>query len=184
MACLLQLLSSPPKRQGLAGSPSESGILLALAPGPCVGGRRYGSWGVCFTYAVWFGITGLVAAGARYKSSLALRKAVSFLLCKQLPGGGWGESYLSCQDKVRGTSLLPGLAVLLVRHGPGLCQGCAVLRVPWAVRLLCNGLRLWGGVLRVPYTLCPVPCGLRITGHMHHRPCPQPVLGPVTLGPM
>ena len=29
----------------------------------------------------------------------ALKRAVAFLLAKQLPGGGWGESYLSCQDK-------------------------------------------------------------------------------------
>ncbi|KAK4564727.1 hypothetical protein RGQ29_006697 [Quercus rubra] len=39
-------------------------------------GSWIGSWGVCFTYATWFGIKGLVASG------------------------GWGESYLSCQDKV------------------------------------------------------------------------------------
>ncbi|KAM1189617.1 hypothetical protein ACFX2J_025272 [Malus domestica] len=39
-------------------------------------GSWYGSWGVCFTYAGWFGIKGL------------------------LPSGGWGESYLSCQNKV------------------------------------------------------------------------------------
>ncbi|KAJ6747183.1 LANOSTEROL SYNTHASE [Salix koriyanagi] len=35
-------------------------------------GSWYGSWGVCFTYGTWFG----------------------------LDSGGWGESYLSCQDKV------------------------------------------------------------------------------------
>ncbi|KAM1413231.1 hypothetical protein ACFXTO_025856 [Malus domestica] len=39
-------------------------------------GSWYGSWGVCLTYAGWFGIKGL------------------------LPSGGWGESYLSCQNKV------------------------------------------------------------------------------------
>ncbi|CAI5477919.1 unnamed protein product [Closterium sp. Yama58-4] len=62
-------------------------------------GSWYGSWGVCFTYGTWFGISGLVAAGARYETSNAVRKAVRFLLEKQLPGGGWGESYLSSQDK-------------------------------------------------------------------------------------
>jgi len=25
--------------------------------------KRYGAWGVCFTYATWFGVSGLVAAG-------------------------------------------------------------------------------------------------------------------------
>ncbi|CAI5507087.1 unnamed protein product, partial [Closterium sp. Naga37s-1] len=62
-------------------------------------GSWYGSWGVCFTYGTWFGISGLVAAGARYETSNAVRKAVRFLLDKQLPAGGWGESYLSSQDK-------------------------------------------------------------------------------------
>lgn len=61
---------------------------------------RYGSWGVCFTYGGWFGIKGLVAAGRRYENSSSLRKACDYLLSKELPAGGWGESYLSCQDKV------------------------------------------------------------------------------------
>nr|UAK14941.1 cycloartenol synthase [Cucumis sativus] len=63
-------------------------------------GSWYGSWGVCFTYGGWFGIKGLVAAGRRYENSSSLRKACDFLLSKELPAGGWGESYLSCQDKV------------------------------------------------------------------------------------
>eukprot|EP00899_Mesostigma_viride_P028010 jgi/Mesvir1/8394/Mv12638-RA.1 len=63
-------------------------------------GSWYGSWGVCFTYAGWFGIGALLASGLTYETSPAIRKAVAFLLSKQLPNGGWGESYLSCQDKV------------------------------------------------------------------------------------
>ena len=63
-------------------------------------GSWYGSWGVCFTYAAWFGIKGLLAAGETYASCGAIRRAVAFLLSKEIPGGGWGESYLSCQDKV------------------------------------------------------------------------------------
>ncbi|URE15736.1 Prenyltransferase and squalene oxidase repeat [Musa troglodytarum] len=43
---------------------------------------------------------GLVAAGRTYESSSCIRKACNFLLSKQLASGGWGESYLSCQDKV------------------------------------------------------------------------------------
>lgn len=61
---------------------------------------RYGSWGVCFTYGLWFGVKGLVAAGRTYGTCSSIRKACDFLLSKQLPFGGWGESYLSCQNKV------------------------------------------------------------------------------------
>ncbi|XP_038897606.1 cycloartenol synthase [Benincasa hispida] len=63
-------------------------------------GSWYGSWGVCFTYGGWFGIRGLIAAGRRYESCSSLRKACDFLMSKELAAGGWGESYLSCQDKV------------------------------------------------------------------------------------
>ncbi|KAK6941205.1 Squalene cyclase, N-terminal [Dillenia turbinata] len=63
-------------------------------------GSWYGSWGVCFTYGTWFGIKGLVAAGRNFNSCSTICKACDFLLSKQLPSGGWGESYLSCQNKV------------------------------------------------------------------------------------
>ncbi|XP_024030983.1 cycloartenol synthase 2 isoform X2 [Morus notabilis] len=63
-------------------------------------GSWYGSWGVCFTYATWFGVKGLVAAGKNYNNDSSIRKACNFLLSKQLASGGWGESYLSCQNKV------------------------------------------------------------------------------------
>ncbi|KAI3447283.1 hypothetical protein Pfo_003948 [Paulownia fortunei] len=63
-------------------------------------GSWYGSWGVCYTYGTWFGITGLITGGKTYENSLSVRKACEFLLSKQLPSGGWGESYLSSQDKV------------------------------------------------------------------------------------
>ncbi|EOY17082.1 Cycloartenol synthase 1 [Theobroma cacao] len=59
----------------------------------------YGSWGVCFTYGTWFGVKGLVAAGNNFNNCSSIRKACDFLLSKQLPSGGWGESYLSCQNK-------------------------------------------------------------------------------------
>ncbi|CAN1298198.1 Cycloartenol synthase [Linum perenne] len=63
-------------------------------------GSWYGSWSVCFTYATWFGIKGLVASGKNFSNSSSIRKACNFLLSKQCPSGGWGESYLSCQTKV------------------------------------------------------------------------------------
>ncbi|KAI4376391.1 hypothetical protein MLD38_014160 [Melastoma candidum] len=63
-------------------------------------GSWYGSWGVCFTYGTWFGIQGLAASGRTYRSCHHIRKACDFLIEKQLPSGGWGESYLSSLDKV------------------------------------------------------------------------------------
>ncbi|GMN56820.1 hypothetical protein TIFTF001_025931 [Ficus carica] len=63
-------------------------------------GSWYGRWGICYTYATWFAVEGLVASGKNYKNSPALRKACKFLLSKQLLDGGWGESYLSCRNEV------------------------------------------------------------------------------------
>ncbi|PNG99009.1 Cycloartenol synthase, partial [Tetrabaena socialis] len=62
-------------------------------------GSWYGSWGVCFTYACWFGATGLAALGHSVANDEALRRCCAFIASKQRPDGGWGESYLSCQDK-------------------------------------------------------------------------------------
>lgn len=73
--------------------------------------NRYGSWAVCFTYATFFAIKGLVAAGRTYQNSLAIRKACNFLLSKQLGTGGWGENYLGCQIEV---IILPSFALHLV----------------------------------------------------------------------
>ncbi|KAL5653980.1 hypothetical protein ACJX0J_033299, partial [Zea mays] len=63
-------------------------------------GSWYGSWGVCFTYATWFAVKGLACAGRTFNNSPVIKKACDFLLSKELPSGGWGESYLSCQNKV------------------------------------------------------------------------------------
>nr|QQR13795.1 oxidosqualene cyclase 2 [Iris tectorum] len=63
-------------------------------------GSWYGLWGVCFTYGTWFGIRALVSSGKSYRDSPHIRKACDFLLSKQLASGGWGESYLSSQNKV------------------------------------------------------------------------------------
>ncbi|KAJ0034617.1 hypothetical protein Pint_26436 [Pistacia integerrima] len=62
-------------------------------------GSWYGCWGICYTYGTWFAVEGLAACGENYNNSPALRKACEFLLSKQLPCGGWGESYLSSQNK-------------------------------------------------------------------------------------
>ncbi|KVH88377.1 Prenyltransferase/squalene oxidase [Cynara cardunculus var. scolymus] len=42
----------------------------------------------------------LMEHGKTYESSHSIRKACEFLLSKQLNCGGWGESYISCQQKV------------------------------------------------------------------------------------
>lgn len=65
-----------------------------------IGIGRYGSWGVCSTYATWFALEGLAAVGKTYENCLAIREGVGFLLKKQNSSGGWGESYLSCSEKV------------------------------------------------------------------------------------
>lgn len=55
---------------------------------------------MCFTYGTWFGVTALACRGATASNDSAVHKACGFLLGKQRLDGGWGESYLSCQDKV------------------------------------------------------------------------------------
>ncbi|XP_027173656.1 lupeol synthase-like isoform X2 [Coffea eugenioides] len=62
-------------------------------------GSWYGRWAICYTYATWFAVEALVACGMTYNDSPAIRKACKFLLSKQLPDGGWGESYLSCSNE-------------------------------------------------------------------------------------
>ncbi|GAB4817280.1 hypothetical protein N2152v2_004326 [Parachlorella kessleri] len=63
-------------------------------------GSWYGSWGVCFTYAAWFGCEALATVGEMAFNSEHAKAACAFLLEKQRKDGGWGESYLSCQNKV------------------------------------------------------------------------------------
>ncbi len=67
---------------------------------------RYGCWGICFTYGTWFAVEGLVTCGKNYNNCPSTRKACQFLLSKQLPDGGWGESYLSSQNKVKSLNLV------------------------------------------------------------------------------
>ena len=39
--------------------------------------RRYGSWGVCFTYGTWFGIEALAALGETFENSPVLSSALN-----------------------------------------------------------------------------------------------------------
>jgi lanosterol synthase len=63
-------------------------------------GSWYGSWGVCFTYAAMFALESLSSVGETYASSARVRKACDFLMSKQMPDGGWGESYRASELKV------------------------------------------------------------------------------------
>ncbi|KAJ4844510.1 hypothetical protein Tsubulata_006352 [Turnera subulata] len=63
-------------------------------------GSWYGNWGICFIYSTWFALVGLAAAGKTYNNNSAMRRGVDFLLRTQSEDGGWGESYLSCPNKV------------------------------------------------------------------------------------
>lgn len=62
---------------------------------------RYGSWGICFLYGTMFALKGLVAAGKTYDNCEGVHRGVDFLLNSQCDDGGWGESFLSCPNKVK-----------------------------------------------------------------------------------
>ncbi|MBY0308028.1 MAG: hypothetical protein K2Q09_04725, partial [Phycisphaerales bacterium] len=61
-----------------------------------VDGSWYGSWAVCFTYASWFGVLGLIAAGLP-RDAVPIQRAVAFLESKQQADGGWGETFASSE---------------------------------------------------------------------------------------
>ncbi|CAB4272095.1 unnamed protein product [Prunus armeniaca] len=63
-------------------------------------GSWYGNWGICFIYGTRFAIRGLEAAGKTYNNCEAIRRGVEFLLKTQRDDGGWGESYISCTNKI------------------------------------------------------------------------------------
>lgn len=63
-------------------------------------GSWYGSWGVCFLYAIWFAVDAYTSMGLTLESSPSMRRACQFVLGKQREDGSWGESYLSSETKV------------------------------------------------------------------------------------
>lgn len=67
-------------------------------------GSWYSIWCICFTYGSFFAVKGLVASGRTYDNSSSIRKACGFLLSKQQPTGGWGETYL-CSETQSGKAV-------------------------------------------------------------------------------
>ncbi|KAK4048854.1 Lanosterol synthase (Oxidosqualene--lanosterol cyclase) [Microbotryomycetes sp. JL221] len=62
-------------------------------------GSWYGSWAICFTYAMMFTIESLSLADEHFNNSNHVKRACEFLLSKQMKDGGWGESYKSCETE-------------------------------------------------------------------------------------
>uniref|UniRef100_A0A7N6F700 Terpene cyclase/mutase family member n=1 Tax=Anabas testudineus TaxID=64144 RepID=A0A7N6F700_ANATE len=65
-------------------------------------GSWEGSWGVCFTYGTWFGLEAFACMGHVYKDEevcAEVQKACQFLLGRQMPDGGWGEDFESCEQR-------------------------------------------------------------------------------------
>ncbi|XP_061548207.1 lanosterol synthase [Phycodurus eques] len=64
-------------------------------------GSWEGSWGVCFTYGTWFGLEAFACMGHSYQRNgcAEVRRACQFLLNHQMPGGGWGEDFESCEQR-------------------------------------------------------------------------------------
>jgi squalene/oxidosqualene cyclase-like protein len=85
-------------------------------------GSWEGSWGVCFTYGTWFGVTALRAAGAA-PDDPAIANACEFLVAHQLDDGGWGEHVASCRVRAyvstaRGQAVMTSWALLALCDGP------------------------------------------------------------------
>lgn len=55
-------------------------------------GSWLSNWGVAYTYAAFFALEALGAAGLRYEEGDAVWRGCEFLLDKQKSDGGWGET--------------------------------------------------------------------------------------------
>ncbi|KAE9972270.1 hypothetical protein BLS_004095 [Venturia inaequalis] len=63
-------------------------------------GSWYGAWGICFTYAGMFALESLACAGESWENSNRVKRACKFFVDRQMPDGGWGESYKSCETGI------------------------------------------------------------------------------------
>ncbi|XP_075685685.1 lanosterol synthase [Rhinoderma darwinii] len=63
-------------------------------------GSWEGSWGVCFTYGIWFGLEAFACMGYKYSDVCPeITRACDFLLAHQMEDGGWGEDFESCEER-------------------------------------------------------------------------------------
>uniref|UniRef100_A0A673YR50 Terpene cyclase/mutase family member n=1 Tax=Salmo trutta TaxID=8032 RepID=A0A673YR50_SALTR len=66
-------------------------------------GSWEGSWGVCFTYGVWFGLEAFACMGHTYHDGGGVceevQSACDFLVAHQMEDGGWGEDFESCEQR-------------------------------------------------------------------------------------
>ena len=69
-----------------------------LRKGQRADGSWEGSWGVCFSYGTWFGVSGLLAAGVDADDA-ALENAGAFLEAHQRADGAWSETAESCRQR-------------------------------------------------------------------------------------
>lgn len=68
-------------------------------------GSWYGCWGVCYTYAGMFALEAFSTVHRDYFNSMAVKKGCDFLVSRQLPDGGWGETMKSCETHTYVSSL-------------------------------------------------------------------------------
>lgn len=125
-SCIAALAKIASSRPALRARAELEQIPQAIARGAeCIrrkqrtDGSWPGAWGVRLIYGTWFGVRGLLAAGAP-PTDPAIRKACAWLKAKQRVDGGWGE-HASAE------------AAGYVQHEQG-----QVVQTAWALLTLCE----------------------------------------------